>query len=245
MLNRLIKCGILSLVLFALACKHEIPVPASPSTTDGTDPGTNPGTNPGTFIPCNPDSIYFTQQVLPFLISNCAKSGCHDAVTHEEDINMTSYTSIMNSDDIVRPGNLNNSDLWEVINETDPDKRMPPPPAAPLTQQQKDLIRDWIVQGAQNLMCSGACDTLNVTYSGSVKPLIDTYCKGCHSGSNPSGSVSLTNYAETAAQVPTGKLLGVTSHAPGYKPMPPSGAGLSVCDIGMIRKWIADGAPNN
>lgn len=236
---------LISLLTIA-ACKHDIPVPASPSTTDdgGNNPGNNPGTNPGTFIPCNPDSVYFTQQVLPILVSNCAKSGCHDAATHEEDINMTSYNTIMNSD-IVEGGDLNGSDMWEVINENDPDDIMPPPPANPLTQQQKNIIRDWILQGAQNLSCSGNCDSLNATYSAVIKPMIDTYCKGCHSGSNPTGNVSLTNYAETAAQVPTGKLLGVTTHAPGFKPMPPSGPGLTICDLGALRKWINDGAPNN
>jgi hypothetical protein len=42
-----------------------------------------------------------------------------------------------------------------------------------------------------------------------------------------------------------GKLMGVISHAVGFKPMPNGGNKLPDCKIIQIRKWIEVGAPNN
>lgn len=44
------------------------------------------------------DSIHFSTDIKPFLASNCAKSGCHDAVKKEKGLNFEatdSYTTIM------------------------------------------------------------------------------------------------------------------------------------------------------
>ena len=43
------------------------------------------------------------------------------------------------------------------------------------------------------------CDTTNVTYTQSVWPIISNNCTNCHSGSTPSGNISLENYDEIAA----------------------------------------------
>ena len=117
-----------------------------------------------TGIPCSPDSVYFEKDILPILRSNCAKSGCHDVASHQDDVILDSYGNVMNSD-IIKPFNLNGSDLYEVITETDPDKVMPQPPNQKLTTDQVALIAKWISQGAKNLTCNenaGQCDTTNV-----------------------------------------------------------------------------------
>jgi hypothetical protein len=235
------------LILLFPSCVHE------PFATIDPDPGDttqNPmdTTAIDTFsgLPCDPEVIYFTRDVLPILRSNCAKSGCHDAVTKEEDIILDSYEHVMASD-VIRPFNLNNSDLYEVITETDPDKRMPQPPNQKLTTEQITVIAKWILQGAKNLTCDevGACNTTDVSYSGFVAPLLTTYCVGCHSGGAPSGNIVLNSHAGIQTVALNGRLQGAITWAAGYQQMPRGSGKLSSCNIDKIISWINDGAQNN
>jgi hypothetical protein len=248
-----IKCavtGIFGLLMMA-SCEHE-PL-LQPTGSEGkavvNDNGSNSnngnvnGGNNGT--PCDPNTVYFSTQVLPLLVSNCAKSGCHDAASHEDGIILDSYVNVMNTADI-DPGNPRGGHLMEAITESDPDDRMPPPPALTLTAQQIDLINTWIVQGAQNLTCTiTTCDSTAVSFANDVLPVINNKCKGCHSGIAPGGGISFTDYTGTATQAGNGKLLGSITHAAGFQPMPKNSAMLSACEIGVIRNWIGEGIQNN
>src|SRR5687767_10540913 len=153
-------------IVFALpSCVHEpIVGPVDPGPDpDPIDTTENPidTTTPGT--PCDPNVVYFNMQILPLLKSNCAKSGCHDAITHEEDIILDSYQNVMASD-VVRPYDLNDSEMFEMITESDPEERMPPPPNQRLNADQINLIAQWILQGAKDLTCDEnptGCNTTN------------------------------------------------------------------------------------
>ena len=226
------------LLLMLPGCVHEPPVfPEDP--TAGNGGGGNGGVNPD---PCDPDTVYFQSDILPLLVSSCAIPGCHDAITHEEGIRMYDYQHIIQEVDPFDPGG---SELVEVITDSDPDDIMPPPPHDPLTPQQIQNIITWIQQGAQNNGCIGACDTTNVTYSGSIAPLFDWKCTGCHGGSNPQGNLDFTTWASVNTVATDGRLAGAIQHAAGYEAMPPSGGMLPSCEIDMIMIWIQDGAPNN
>ncbi|MCU0348450.1 MAG: hypothetical protein MUC59_16035, partial [Saprospiraceae bacterium] len=193
-------------------------------TTDTTDTLVIVDTIPDG-IPCDPDTVYFEVDVLPILISNCAMSGCHNAGSHEDGVVLDNYQNVMNTGEIA-PFNPGGSELYEAITETDPEDRMPPPPAAALSAAQKAIIAKWINQGAQNLSCNpnyGECDTVDVSYSQAIKPVIDTYCKGCHSGSNPSGNIGLENYNSIKTVALNGKLYGSISWSSGYVKMPQGG----------------------
>ena len=197
-------------------------------------------------IPCDPDTIYFQNTVLPLLQSSCGITGCHDPLTAESEVVLTSYLYVMQTAD-VQPYEPWESDLWEVLE----DDRMPPPPAPPLTQEQKENIYNWILQGAINNYCDQEdCDSVNVTFSETVFPIIQNSCYGCHSGSNPSGGISLTNHGQVAAAgaIPpgnSGSLLGSITWTSGNIPMPKNGNKLSECNIAQIRRWIGDGMPDN
>jgi len=222
---------VMTTIATIVSCKHEIPVIPPDSSTSNGD----------TSIPCDPNKIYFQQQVLPILVSNCAKSGCHDNASHKEGIILTSYNSTMQTGK-VRPGNPNNSELYKQIANGE----MPPAGNTPLTQAQRMLVYNWILQGAENLVCANMCgDTVNVTYSLSVKTIISNKCQGCHSGANPQGAIDLTTYTNVKAQVTNGKLWGAVNGNAGYSAMPKNGSKLSVCELTKIQKWIAQGAPNN
>ena len=97
---------------------------------------------------------------------------------------------------------------------------------------------------------SSPCDTTNVTFSGTVFPIIEANCIGCHSGGSPSGNVLLTDHASISAagQIPPGSygsLYGVISHASGNSPMPRNLPKLSDCNIRKIKTWIDAGTPDN
>lgn len=220
----------------AAGCKHEPPeAPAEVITDWGGGAG---GEEPAV---CDSNIVWFQQQVLPILISNCAVPGCHNTATNDNDeIEITSYATLMAS------GIVQDGDLMEAITESNPDDRMPQPPQAPLEQWQIDLIAEWIQQGAQNNSCeSAACDTLNVTYSGIIRPLVQLRCQGCHSGATPQGGLDFSVWGPLNLVATDGRLAGSIQHQPTFTAMPPSGPQLSDCRIAQFLKWIDQGAPNN
>jgi mono/diheme cytochrome c family protein len=95
-----------------------------------------------------------------------------------------------------------------------------------------------------------ACDTTNVTYSGTIYPIISDNCFICHNSSTPQGNILLKDYAtiSAAAQVPAGQagsLYGAISHNPGNSAMPKNGTQLSDCKIRQVKAWIDAGTPDN
>lgn len=196
-----------------------------------------------TGIPCDPDTVYFNMDLLPVLVSSCAKSGCHDAASHQEGVILTDYNNVMATADI-NPFNPNNSKLYEAITE-DGDDIMPPPPDAALTADQIQMVYKWIAQGAKNLHCDNMpCDTVNITYSGTIWPIILDNCKGCHTGASAGGGIQLVDFASIKAAGESGKLYGSITHATGYSAMPKNGAMLPDCYITQVRKWIESGYPS-
>lgn len=95
---------------------------------------------------------------------------------------------------------------------------------------------------------SSSCDTIDVTFSSVVKPVLQQYCYTCHSNSIAAsfgGNIKLEDYADVKISADNGKLYGTVAHLPGYSPMPKGGSKLDGCDISMIKSWIDSGAPDN
>lgn len=135
------------------------------------------------------------------------------------------------------------SELLEVLVETDPDKVMPPPPAAPLMASAIQTVRRWIEQGAKNNSCSADCDTADVRFSSTISSLLNTHCVACHNSNNASNGVQLDSYSAVVSEVNSGRLISVLNGT-AYPQMPPSGP-LDFCSVRSIELWIQDGAPNN
>lgn len=231
-----ISCIIVSVVALIAGCQHE---PSLAPNGGGTD-----GPVDSIPTPCDPQIVYFQQQVLPLLVSSCAIPGCHDPATAENDVILNSYENVMATAD-VRPNDPDGSDLYEVIVEEDPEDRMPPSGQfPPLSAQEIALIRQWILQGATNTSCESAtCDTTNVLYSNKIESIVSTKCQGCHSGSNPQGSISLLTYAQVRDQALNGQMLNAVQHTGSAVPMPFNSNQLPQCEIDQIRIWIENGAP--
>lgn len=95
---------------------------------------------------------------------------------------------------------------------------------------------------------STSCDLTNVTFAGTVTPILQASCHSCHSNSNAAssgGGIKIQNYADVVTLANNGKLMGTITHASGYQPMPEGGGKLTDCEINQLQKWIDTGKLNN
>lgn len=89
---------------------------------------------------------------------------------------------------------------------------------------------------------TGACDTVSVSYSADIQPILAANCYECHSdGSNVAG-FTFDAHAELKNYADGGSLVARINDA--SNPMPPSGL-LSSCDREKIEAWVKAGAANN
>jgi len=222
--------SILGIMLLVGACKHEPMV--NPGETIIDDGGG--GTEPEPEDTCDQSVAYFEQEVLPIFVQNCTMSGCHNAPTDEnEQVVLTTYSGIRNNDYF--------DDIWDEIGDGD----MPPDSMNQLTADDLATLQLWLSQGAQNNSCEGGCSTAAVTYAGTVLPIIQDRCDGCHGPNNPQGGLDFSTWNDLNAVAADGRLALAIQHQTGAEPMPPSGPSLSQCRIDQILTWVQDGAPNN
>jgi len=189
---------------------------------------------------CNPDTVYFSNDVLPLVVSSCATTGCHDKDSHKDGVILTDYASIIKTGEI-KPGDPNDSEFFETLTD-DGDDLMPPPPHDPLNSEQIQMIRTWIEQGAKNNSCIDGCDTTTVTFAGQIWPMMESYCTGCHSASAPGGGIVIADITDMVSLVENGSLMGTIRWEAGYAKMP-TNQQLSECSINVLQKWIDDGFP--
>ncbi len=238
----------LSAVVILPSCSHDVVEIVKTTIIDTTTTGGNGNGNGGggAINPCDPSKVYFVNDVLPIFLSSCAYSGCHDAATHKEGVILDNYANIMSTGGI-RVGNAWSSHVYESITESNPEDIMPPAPKSKLDATQITTIARWINEGALNNYCDDInnCDTVDVKYSTHIEPIINNYCKGCHSGASPSGGLKLTNYDEVMFKVNEGSFLGSIKGTFGWSSMPKGVTKLSACNIRKIEKWIQAGALNN
>jgi hypothetical protein len=90
---------------------------------------------------------------------------------------------------------------------------------------------------------SNTCDTTNVTFSGTIVPVLSNNCYSCHSNNTSSfgGNIRLQSYADVVAN--SAKVI-VAIKQTGAKPMPPNGK-LKACSISQFDIWIRNGMINN
>jgi hypothetical protein len=91
---------------------------------------------------------------------------------------------------------------------------------------------------------SVACDTTNVTYSGTIAPLMSSNCNSCHNTTTGNG-VNTSDYTNLKLIVTNGKLVKSVNWTAGAIQMPLGGQKLSTCSLAKISKWVNNGALNN
>lgn len=220
---------IFMMLIILSSCKH--------------DPDIFIDNNPDISDVCDPDTVYFQNEILPLFLSNCTSSGCHNAIDAEDGIVLVDYASI------IRYGGINHeqpmeSDIYEVL--SDDEERMPPPPAPEFTSLQKSNVLKWIQQGALNNQCTQLeCDTLNVSYSSNIVPIMQLHCYGCHNEIDQYAGINLKDFHTVLTLVESGKLMGTINHESGFSAMPKNADKLSDCEISKLNAWINNGYENN
>ena len=204
---------------------------ACPTTITGVNGG---GTPPVT-------RACFTRDILPVILSRCATTGCHDGAAGGERRSFTTYANISSS---VSPGNPSQSSLYKVITITSGESKMPPASSPQLSVSEIDSIGKWIGYGALNENCGEVCDTINpVTFSGTIWPIMQTACTGCHIGTSPGGGIAIANYANVQTIAANGSLMN-SLRGNGVSQMP-KGSSFSACRIKQFDIWVKNGALNN
>jgi len=90
------------------------------------------------------------------------------------------------------------------------------------------------------------CDTVNVTFTATIKPMLSSNCFSCHSNSTaPSfgNNIKLENYADVVSS--SAAVKGAINHTGGYSPMPKNGGKMSSCILTQFDIWIKNGTPEN
>lgn len=96
-------------------------------------------------VPARPG---FDEDVQPLLKAHCTK--CHGPVKPKGKLNLSNARSVTRggeTGEVVTPGSLEESTLWEQVSGDE----MPPKPEDPLTADEKLVLRRWIEQGAAGL----------------------------------------------------------------------------------------------
>ncbi len=188
--------------------------------------------------------VCFETEILPLVVSNCAGAGCHDPISRREGLNYTTYEGILRS---VNKGNASRSQLIKYIKASGHD-RMPPPPLDPLTQDQIDLLSQWINDGAKNVVncaSAGCVEKATLSFHDDILPITNKYCLGCHSSRVPSAGYKYETYNDFVKSIQNNTFLGTINHDAGFNPMPLNGGRVSQCEIDYIEQWITEGFPDN
>jgi len=225
-----------------MACQHEPFLYPEEEIIYTQDPNTDTVTFIINTSSCEQETIYFTNQILPIFISNCAISGCHDAASAQEGVVLTNYQNISRK---MTPGDPNDSEYYTVLLNQESDELMPRDPATgigySLPQEDLDLIKNWIFQGAKDNYCD-ECDTTEYSFAATILPIIETNCatsSGCHGAGSMNSQ--LLSYEQINAYAGNGL---IENRVIVYKNMPPANP-LPDCEMLLIKKWIDNGALNN
>ena len=92
------------------------------------------------------------------------------------------------------------------------------------------------------------CDTTQITFSGTVQPVLGQYCLSCHSNTTApayGANIRLEDYSDVLLRAEDGSLVGAISHDASWSPMPKGASQLDECIITGIRKWVELGSPDN
>jgi len=90
---------------------------------------------------------------------------------------------------------------------------------------------------------SNSCDTTNVSYSGTIVPILNNSCLTCHSTPSTGGSILLTTYAEVVASAP--RITGSIKQLSGFSAMPKNSSKIKSCSITQWDIWVRNGMLNN
>ena len=92
---------------------------------------------------------------------------------------------------------------------------------------------------------SNSCDSVNVSFTRTVLPILLANCSSCHSSTAQTHGIILDNYENVRIFAAEGSLYGAITRNGEYAPMPYNAPKLDACSISRIHNWILDGMQNN
>ena len=123
-------------------------------------------------------SVDYELEIQPIFDNNCGN--CHLG-NSSGDLNLSSYANLM-SGDVIEPGDHSDSELYDRITRDNSDAGDMPPGNSELTQNQIDLIAQWIDEGAlpeESSDISGCMDSNAITCDDEIDPLYFPECDTC------------------------------------------------------------------
>jgi hypothetical protein len=91
-----------------------------------------------------------------------------------------------------------------------------------------------------------SCDTLTVTFTATIVPILNNNCYSCHSNTTAASSgnnIKLQNYADVVTNATA--ITGSINHTGTWKPMPKNGGKIKACSLKQFDIWVAAGKQNN
>jgi hypothetical protein len=158
-------------------------------------------------------------------------SSCHLGGNNQGGINFDKYAQVKH---LVDTGLLLGAIRW------DPGSKKMPFGGLKIPDCDIKIIEKWKATGYTD-----TCALSNVTFSGTILPLLDQYCGKCHLNGETQGNLSLDLYEDVKKKMVDGSLLGSIQWKGNYKRMPDKAPRMAICDIKTFEKWYADGMPNN
>lgn len=93
-------------------------------------------------------------------------------------------------------------------------------------------------------LLNATCDTTNITFSGTIVPVLSNNgCYSCHSNNTSAAgnNIRLENYADVKAM---NVKIAVSIKQTGSYPMPKNGGKIKACSITQFDIWVRIGMPN-
>ncbi len=203
--------------------------------------------------------IDFVRDVQPILEHNCVS--CHRADNAKGDVRLDQKEIAFESDDLIVPGNAEDSSLyWTTTLPQEDDLFMPPikneEKDYPLTDAEKAVLKAWIDGGAdwpdEIVLETRKRLPKAISFEEHVQPILELNCVACHYEGKIKGDLRLDTFehAFEAEHVivpgePLDSDLFVLCTLPQDDEMfmPPEGNDpLDPSDLFMLRRWIEEGA---
>ena len=127
----------------------------------------------------------FIRDVKPILEHNCIS--CHREDNAKGDIRLDTLSATLEGDDVLVPGDPEGSSLyWTTTLPLDDELFMPPikneEKDYPLTDSEKAVLKQWILDGAigQRISCLSQEGPKTISFVEHVQPILELNCVACH-----------------------------------------------------------------
>ncbi|MCA9123599.1 MAG: PSD1 domain-containing protein [Planctomycetaceae bacterium] len=198
------------------------------------------------------EPVSFEQQILPLLERRCSK--CHHEKEQSGGLDLTRMRTMRRGGDelgaAVVPGDPDASPLIQVL--TGVKKPAMPEGADPLPDEDIELLRRWIAEGARDDSTVFAPDDVEF-FEREIRPVLINRCFKCHAGDELEHGLRLTSRqsilegGSRGSSVVSGKpaesLLIKAIRHDGELKMPRGGDRLSDAQVAAFESWVQKGLP--